>query len=277
MPTQRSKLDDMTGNTAASTVDTDEGYLPTGGSMQPTYNTEADFKPDELSVTRLSIAQSLTPDVKNRVANEGQLLVTGMPPVDSAILVLAGHTPQRRFVEPGAMQARCYSVDGVIGIGDPGTIELANLANLANVDPAATTRGADGLMHLKCAHCPFSQWTDTGKKDPTGRTINARPACDELDSFVAYSITHGTPVLWNLKGTSAQVARFLKTLAKGLGFGNFAIEVTSETRTKGANSWKVPKVVLVNEGISADECRAYAAIALQMVQSTGQLPAQAEA
>jgi hypothetical protein len=252
MPAARkSTLDSMTANTKAGDAPADDpdDVIPQGGP-QAVYSTEANFDPKELSTARLSIAQALHPDVRAGKVREGQLVVTGMPPTESVILVVAGHTPQRRFIEAGQQQARCYSVDAVVGIGDPG---------------------------IACAECPFSKWTDSGKKDKTGKTINVRPPCDEVDSFLCYSVTHGMPLLWNLKGTAKQSARFLKTLATGLGFGNFAIEVTAETRSNGGNVWQVPKVVLANEGLSPEECQAYAMIARSTVKTAGAITAQAEA
>jgi hypothetical protein len=249
-----------------------DGITESAAGWRATYTTEADFDPGELSTSYISIAQALSPEVREKRAQEGQIMVTGMAPVASAILVIAGYAPKRAYIPPGGNRAQCRSEDRVLGIGEPGTLQAPEPPK---DEAEAYTKGPDGLWHLKCAACPFSQWTDSGRKDPnTGKTINNPPPCAEVDSFLCYSITHGMPVLWNLKGSAARTGRFIKTLATGLGFGQFAVELTSETQTNQAKqSWKVPKAVLAMDGLTVEECAAYAAIALNTQKTSGALTA----
>jgi hypothetical protein len=212
------------------------------------YQAGKTFDASETMTPRLALAQGLSPEVRDRKAEVGDFLVMGHEPVKSVILVPAGHTKQRRFVEQGQMKARCYSPDGEQGYGNPG---------------------------IACAECPFSKWSDTGRIGDDGKPINAPPPCSEIESFVAFSVTHGMPVVWPLKGTAAKTARFLKTLSNGLGMGNFAIEVNAETRTGKGRSWVEPVIKIAPE-VSRDEAQAYAMVALGAVNSAGALPATTE-
>lgn len=212
------------------------------------YGTDKKFDASEVIVPRLSIAQGLSPDVRDRKAEVGDFLMMGMDPVKSVTLIVAGHTAQRRFVEQGSQRARCWSPDAIQGHGDPG---------------------------IMCDGCPHSRWRDSGKKDPQGRIINLRPECDEVDSWLVFSVTHGMPAIWNLKGVSLKASKFVKTLANGMGMGAFAIDVTAVSKTSGSRAWHEPEVK-INTSISPDECRAYTRIATGAVQVAGALPATAD-
>lgn len=249
----KQRLDDMLGNelpagdAPADKVDEVEQRAP-----RSTYSKTKTFGADEIMTPRLVLASGMSAEVKERRAMAGQWLLMGNEPVDEVTIVVAGHTPQRRYVPKDSSQALCYSPDGELGYGNPGT------------QPDGT--------HLACKDCPLSKWTDSGRKDERGKTINIRPVCDEVDSFLAFSVTHGMPVTFPLKGTGAKAARFIKTLTNGLGFGNFAITMTTEAKSGKGRSWHEP-VIKIDPSISRDEANAYAMIAEGAVPIAEALPA----
>lgn len=218
---------------------------------RPVFTANKRFDASEVMTPRLVLAQGLSPEVRERKAQSGDWLLLGHEPEQSVTLVIAGHTEQRRFVEQGKQVARCWSPDAIQGYGNPG---------------------------VKCEDCEFAKWTDTGRKDAqSGRTINLRPPCDELDTFVAFSLTHGMPVTWSLKGTGAKAARFLKTLSNGLGMGNFAVEVTAVSKSKDGRAWHEPVIKIANE-VDKEQAQMYAALALgAVVTAEPQLAAEASA
>lgn len=203
-----------------------------------TFSSQKKFDPSETMTPRLAIAQGLSPEVREQKARVGDFLLLGHDPEPEVTLVIAGHAKQRRFVEDGQQRARCWSPDGVQGYGNPGIL---------------------------CVDCEFSHWTNSGKKDlNTDKIINLRPACDEVDAFAAFSITHGMPVIWPLKGTGAKASRFIKTLANGLGMGNFAVKVGSVSKSNGSRAWHEP-VITIDNDVTAEQARIYANIALGAV------------
>lgn len=239
----KQKLNDMLGETPASHA-SDATEQPSDELEQraprTTYTTGKTYDASETMTPRLVLAQGQSPEVRDRKAEVGDWLLMGHEPEKAVTLVLAGHAKKRRYVPANEVKAQCYSPDAVLGYGDPGT-------------------RPDGT-HLRCEECPLSQWTDSGKKGPDGKTINNPPLCSEIDEFIAFSVTHGMPVIWPLKGTAAKAARFIKTLSNGLGEGNFAITVTSEAKTKPGRAWSEPVVKIAPE-VSKDEAQAYAEIA----------------
>jgi len=239
-------LDDMLGQepsepSEAQAVDPIEAAAP-----RPVYTTGKVFDASDVITPRLALAQGLSPEVRERKAEVGDWLLMGHDPVKEVILVIAGHSDQRRYVPMGQQKAECWSPDGKQGYGNPG---------------------------IKCADCPLSKWQDSGRLKPNGQPHNTPPPCSEIDSFVAFSVTHGMPVTWPLKGTAAKKARFIKTLCNGLGMGNFAIKVTSIDRSENGRAWQEPEVV-IDQSVSKEEAQAYAMIAAQAVVTTDALPAQ---
>jgi len=225
--------------------DTEQPIDPIEASApRPVYTSGKVFDASEVITPRLALAQGLSPEVRDRKAEVGDYLLLGHDPVKEVTLVIAGHTETRRYVPMGQQKAECWSPDGKQGYGNPG---------------------------IACAECPLSKWQDTGRKKPDGKPVNAPPPCSEIDSFVAFSVTHGMPVVWPLKGTAAKTARFIKTLSNGLGMGNFAIKVTSIDRSENGRAWQEP-VVKIDSDVSKDEAQAYAMIALNAVPSTNALP-----
>jgi hypothetical protein len=239
----KQKLNDMLGDTAPSHGP--DAEAPPHDELETraprtVYTTGKTYDASETMTPRLVLAQGQSPEVRERRAEVGDWLLMGHEPAKEVTLVLAGHAKKRRYVPANEVKAQCYSPDAEYGYGDPGTLP-------------------DG-SHLACAECPLSQWTDSGKKGTDGKTINNPPPCSEIDEFIAFSVTHGMPVIWPLKGTAAKAARFIKTLSNGLGEGNFAITVGSEAKTKPGRAWSEPVVKIAPE-VSRDEAQVYADIA----------------
>jgi hypothetical protein len=214
---------------------------PEASAPRSAYSATKKFDAAETSLPRLSLAQGLSPEVRDRTAQVGDFLLPGFEPEQSVILVVAGHTTQRRYVPQGEQRAKCWSPDGIA-----------------------------------CAECPLSQWMPSEKVGPDGRRKNTPPPCNEIDSWACFSVTHGMPVTWPLKGTAMRASRFIKTLANGYGMGAFAVEVKAVTKTAPGRNWVEPDVRLYRE-LGADECLGYAKIAHQAVGITEALaPTTAE-
>lgn len=234
----KQNLDSMLGTTPQPVDEPAEPVVDIA-APQSAFSTKT-FDPSEVMTPRLAIAQGLSPEVRAGQASPGDFLLMGHDAEKAVTLVIAGHADQRRFVEQGQQKARCWSPDGIQGYGDPG---------------------------IACAECPFAKWTDTGQKDAAGKTINKRPPCDEIDAFAGFSVTHGMPVVWPLKGTAAKTARFIKTLCNGLGMGSFAIDISTVSKEAPGRAWHEP-VVKINPDITKDEAEAYAMIARGAVVMT---------
>jgi hypothetical protein len=218
---------------------------PEASAPRSQYDGAKKFAADEILMPRLALAQAMSPEVKEKRAEAGEFLLMGSDPVESVTLVIAGHTEQRRFVEPNASKARCWSPDGIQGYGNPG---------------------------IECDGCPFSEWTESGRLDGDGKMIRLRPACDPIDSYAAFSITHGMPVLWNLKGTALKASRMVKTLANAKGMGLFALDISSMLVTgKNRNSWYEP-LVRLSPGMTPEDCKMYADIARAAVGAAVTVP-----
>jgi hypothetical protein len=214
-------------------AEADEDTAGPEAGARSTYSANKKFDSAETSLPRLSLAQGLSPQVRDRTAQVGDFLLPGFENEQEVILVIAGHTTQRRYVPKGEQRAKCWSPDGIMGHGDPG---------------------------IPCDECPLSQWMPTDVKDANGRTKNAPPPCAEIDSWAAFSVTHGVPLTWPLKGTAMQASRFLKGLCNSYGMGSFAVKVTPVTKTAPGRNWVAPEATLYKE-LDADQCLAYAKIA----------------
>ena len=235
-------LNEMMGNqTTEDEVETPETAGAEVGAPRTQYDNSKKFGADEVMTPRLMLAQGLSPAVQAGEAQPGQYLALGHDPVDEVVLVIAGHSTKRRYSPDPSQAAQCFSPDGIQGFGEPG---------------------------IPCETCPLSKWTDSGKKKPDGSPINVPPPCQEIDSFACFSVTHGMPVIWDLKGTAARSARFIKTLVNGLGMGQFALAITSAHMSKPGRAWYEPKVTLAKD-LSPDECKVYASIALGAVATAG--------
>lgn len=224
----------------------DETAGPEATAPRSAYSATKKFDSAETTLPRLTLAQGLSPEVRDRKAAVGDFLVPGFEPESEVILVVAGHATQRRYVPQGQQRAQCWSPDGIQGHGDPG---------------------------IACAQCPLSQWSsDDTRLDDRGRAKRVPPPCQEIDSWAAFSVTHGMPVTWPLKGTAAKASRFVKGLCNSYGMGAFAIRVTAVTKTAPGRNWVEPEVTLHKE-LTADECIEYAKIAHQAVGIAGELAA----
>lgn len=243
---KRQTLDDMLGSQAPSEeeLETPESAGAEAAAPRSSYDGSKKFGADEVLTPRLNLLQGQSPAVQAKEGSPGQFLALGHEAVDEVVLVVAGHTSKRRYAPDPAQPAECFSPDGIQGYGNPG---------------------------IPCDSCPLSKWTDSGKKKPDGSPINVPPPCQDIDSFVCFSVTHGMPVTWDLKSTGARAARFIKTLSNGLGMGHFALEVTAEQKTKPGRSWYEPKLVLAKD-LSLEECQVYAQLALGAVKVAGALP-----
>ena len=244
MPTKQT-LDGMTGSQPAHASSKDFGKTsepvdpellaevdPVAASMpRPTFSNDTDFAEGETFVPKLRLLQGLSPEVRKEGAKEGTYALMGFDPVETVTLVLAGRTHKRRYIVEN--KVKCQSPDGEQGYGEPG---------------------------IPCAECPLSKWTDSGKRNPDGSVINNAPPCNAILSYAAFSVTHGMPIEWELKGTAMRASKFINTLAKGLGWP-VVIELGSVRRVNGQREWVEPTTKIAK--LDPAEAQAYAAMAIE--------------
>jgi len=156
------------------------------------YGETLDFDMSELKIPFLRLASGMTPEVKERKANEGQWLLSGHGPVDQVELVVTGVTRFREYRDNVSQETHCRSGDGVIGKGAPGGV---------------------------CAKCPLAQW---GERDPqTGK--GTPPPCNAGFSYQVYSLTHGQPAVLSLRKTAIAAAKTINTMIHLRKVKNFVV------------------------------------------------------
>jgi len=215
---------------------------PSSQAPQSTF-TQKRFGSEDVRMPYLALLQGMSPAVQSGEGQPGQFLVTGHEPVDEVTLVFAAFTNKRRYSPALGQSPQCQSPDAVKGYGNPGIL---------------------------CHECPLGQWTPTGKLYPDGRPMNQKPPCDLIDAWSCFSVTHGMPVTWELKGTAMTSSAFIKGLTNGLGYGHFALSISSERKEAPGRVWHQPKPRLSRD-ISLEECQVYYALALGETPSPGAL------
>lgn len=232
MAKAKQTLDDAMGNAPAAD-DAPDLDTPVSQS-RPAYASEGfTFGADELSTPILKIAQGLSPEVRDREAQPGDFILSGFGPEESVTLVIAGFTRARRYVPQNAQKATCW----------------------ASASPPLPLIGQGEFKGRACDECPLSQW---GRNEETGRNIP--PACNEIDEWLCYSITHGLPVRYPLKGMAMKGSRFLKQLWNAMGPGQYAVDVTAKSVSQNGRTWQEPDFKL-SPNVSAEQALKLAAIA----------------
>jgi hypothetical protein len=178
------------------------------------YGETLDFDMSELKIPFLRLASGMTPEVKERKANEGQWLLSGHEPVDSVEFVVTGVTRFREYRDSVTQETYCRSGDGVIGKGAPGGI---------------------------CAKCPLAQW---GERDPkTGK--GTPPACNAGFSYTIYSLTHQQPAILSLRKTAIAAAKTINTMIHLRKVKNFVVVMGHKDMPSpvGRSTYPVPDTV----------------------------------
>ena len=172
------------------------------------YSTAPEFDKEDVQLPRLRIAQGLTPEVQMGMARPGQWVLTGYEPEESVTLIPLAYAKAREYRVDGELL--CSSPNALVGRGSPG--------------------GA-------CSACPMAQW----QEKPDGKK---HKPCSLVFSYVAYSITHGSPVVLEFKRTGERSARRLNTFIQARGLGNFALKVGAKPAQWGKNSGFEPTIDL---------------------------------
>lgn len=166
---------------------------------------------DDVSIPLLRLANGLTKEVQDRVAESGQWLLTGNEPADRVEIVILGFGKRRAYRDADSQEILCRSDDGITGHGDPGG---------------------------NCDLCPFAQWGDknprTGKSKP--------PLCAFYYSYQGYSLTQNSLCQLDLKRTALAAAKQINALLLMKKVGNFALILGSRQETSGNNTYYTPTV-----------------------------------
>lgn len=194
----------------SSMIAAEEEFQP--GQMA--YGESLDFDLSELRIPFLRLGSGMTPEVKERKANEGQWLLQGHDPVDQVEFVVTGVTRFREYRDAVTQDTYCRSGDGVIGVGAPGGI---------------------------CKNCPLSLW---GEKDPaTGR--GKPPLCNAGFSYTVYSLTHEQPAILSLRKTQIAAAKVINTMLHLRKAKNFVCIMDHKDMPSpvGKSTYPIPNVV----------------------------------
>ena len=172
------------------------------------------FTPEDLQVAKLRLAQGLTAEVQSGDAKPGQWVLSGLPPMDSVVVVpiMAGKRRRRLDMERNIV---CSSSDAIQGIGDPGIL---------------------------CAECPYSQWTP----DPSRPGRNLPPQCTFIYSYQVVLPHAQMPATLEFSRTSESSARLLNTLIFTRRLGQFAVKLEGQAQQGRQGSFHIPQLSLVD-------------------------------
>ena len=204
-----SKFNNMVGNPEG---EGESGLPAVPAGATRVYTDTPDLAMEDISFPRLRLAQGLTSEVAAGDATPGQWLVTGYDPEDDVVLIPLKMAKLREYRDKENNEVLCSSPDAVVGIGNPGG---------------------------ECARCPLAHWQDTAD----GRLA---PTCTFIYSYVAWSVTHQVPVSIDLKKTGINAAKFINTRVTTQGLGNFAVALSSASKSKGQRRWNEPVVHLAD-------------------------------
>lgn len=200
-----------------STPDTETTDLATQddnrGPMRA-YSATPDFDQEDMTYPRLRLAQGLTQEVTDGVAQSGDWVLAGFEPEKAVVIipVMAAKAREARDSEDNKV-ILCQSPDAKVGFGNPGG---------------------------DCASCKLAQW----RPNPRDATKNLPPACSVVYSYVAWSVTHDTLVSIDFRRSGTQVAKFLNTMINSRGLGKFAVTLTSKNQKGARGTYAVAGVML---------------------------------
>lgn len=170
----------------------------------------------KLQISSLRLAQGMTAEVNERKASIGQFVLTNFPAYDEVTLVPLGATNIRIYKPDPKKPALCNAPTGDFGFGNPGGV---------------------------CEECPLSHWgefnPDTGKSAP--------PVCKDGVLVRAYSITHRSMVDFQFLGSERSKGGFIQQQAMSFGWSNFALKLTSVSKSNNRGSWYIPQVEMLDE------------------------------
>lgn len=242
------KFDEMSGNTktshelAAELSEMHEQAEEAQSNQRVVFTSGGDAFGGELVPSQLRLAQGTTKEVQERRASIGQFVMKNFPPEDNVLLVpLATQLSRTRFaLTPSGQQdfkqaPLCVAPTGIHGIGDPG---------------------------IECAKCPLKEW---GPRDPkTGKS--SPPLCVAQLNLRAYSVTHEDIIDFQFKGRSFQTGQSIAKQGFMKGFGNFAVEMTSQNQSNAKGAWVEPSIIFQKMDVVSEEDRDRAKRVLALVQ-----------
>lgn len=204
-----SKFDEMTEGAADQTEY--EEYVP-----RVVFTNDATPDLATLQISRLRLAQGMTPEVADRRASIGQYVLTNFPAVDEVDLVPLQAQNIRTYKPDAKAPPACQAPTGTFGIGNPGG---------------------------PCNLCPLSKW---GERNPkTGKSTP--PPCKDGVVLRAYSITHRTIVDFQFMGRNTSKGTFLMTQALGVGYGKFVVRLKSSSAKNNLGQWFEPEIEMMGD------------------------------
>lgn len=169
---------------------------------------------EDMRVPRIRLAQGLTPEVLEQEARAGEWLAPHEKPAKEIDVVILGLRRSRTYRVGGddddESYVSCQSVDGEIGVGDPGGV---------------------------CAECPMAEWAsgENGRRIP--------PPCDLAYHYlVAYGNKYSNYAELVMRGTQKTTAQQVNALYRQGGPGRTFIKLGSAMNRRGQRSWYVPTV-----------------------------------
>lgn len=212
---------------------------------QAAWSDTVDLPAEKLQIPYLSLMQGLSKPVLDEKAKMGDWYVEGYEATKSVTIVPLKFGVGRTFMlnVDGKNQTACYSPTGrEHGI-------------------AMTTEGPG----IECSECPLKDWTPSGKFDANGNEKNNPPVCKESFDFLAWCVDYNSFVKASFRGTGAKTGRFIATLGRTNGLGQFAIKLSSVKATNpNGQTYSVPAHQIVSgEGLESILGTAQAMLAIE--------------
>jgi len=174
---------------------------------QSAYSNKPVLDGSDMYVPRLRLAQGLTAEVQEGLAKPGQWIVSGYDPMDETIVIPLLLARQRELRDTDRIVC-CRSSDAKTGDGNPGGV---------------------------CRDCPMSKWIK-GKEGEK----NSPPPCTFSYSYMVYVVNAGVLAVLAFSRTSITTGKRLNTMIAQHGMGNFAVKMSSLSRSGGKGSFYLP-------------------------------------
>lgn len=188
------------------------------------WTNKPNFKPEDLTYPKLRLAQPTTPEVSQQLAKGGEWVLTGYKAAEMVTLIPLMYAAAREYRPKGELKkVLCQSIDAVTGVP---------------VIPPPTPAAYGGL----CENCPKHEWSGAqGARKP--------PECNLIYSYICWSVGHGQIVVIEFKKTSKGAGNFLNVSIDSRGFGNFAVNMSSQRQTNASGqTYYVPVTTFAEVG-----------------------------
>jgi hypothetical protein len=197
---------------------------------------------DDLIVPRVKVIQTLSPERKDKIAEEGDIInsltkekLNGKTFIP--VFKFNNNVFWRDRSEGGGI--KCIARDGKVGTQSDSTM----------------------LMCAQCRRCEF---------DNTKQGKDAMPTCTKYINFFGFFAGERSPIILSFSKTCYNEGKKLYSLAKVTmqNMWNFGYRLDEKLMAKGGNEWYVP--VMTSVGPTDEEDRAYGMALYQMYRNNMQ-------